>query len=442
MRITLIEPAVFKRAGMPQRRSYLFQPLTLARLAGLTPPGVEVEAVDDRVDEIDYDAPRDLVGISMKTWTAQRAYQIAAEFRKRGVPVVVGGFHPSLIPDEAAQHADCVVVGEAEGVWGQVVEDARAGRMRPRYDAERGAPFVNVPTDRTPLEGKGYLPVTLVEVTRGCPFDCSYCSVTTLFGGKFRHRTVEEVVQEVESTGCGTYIFTDDNIVGDRSYAKELLAALVPLGIRWYGQASLTVARDPELLRLMRESGCFGLLIGIESISHDSLEMMGKSWNEVGVGYDEALKILRDNGLPVFGSFIIGADGDTLESLDELLEFTIRHKMSSVLFNTLFPYPGTRQYEELKAAGRLLHDTWWLNPDFRYGSPAYRPLRMTPEELTEKRMEMYRRFYGARTVAYRMMDLRANARNLTTAISYLSLNLPALRDVERTLGRRLGGDEP
>lgn len=441
MKITLIEPAMIKRPGLSEKPAWVLPPLTLATLAGLTPPEVEVEAVDDRVEVIDYDAPRDLVGISVKTFTARRAYQIAAEFKRRGVPVVLGGHHPSLLPAEAQQHADAVVVGEAEPIWAEVIGDAQRGQLRPLYHSDRIPDLAEIRTNHSVHAHKKYLPVGLIETTRGCPFACNYCSVTTFFGRGFRHRPPEAVLAEIETLRKPLYLFVDDNIVADKEAAKELFRALIPLKIKWVSQASLTMTRDRELLRLMRASGCAGVLVGIESIERDNLKQINKRWNTVGIGYTEALKLAREYGIAVVGSFMLGMDEDSPETLAELLEFAIEQRLFAVLFNMLTPYPGTELYHTLLAAGRLLRPQWWLDPGYTYGSVIIEPKRISAQALAATRMEMYRKFYSWGSVFRRLRDPLANARDLGQALTFLTMNLPAHRQEAARFGQWLGAAE-
>lgn len=438
MKITLVEPAVMLNRHFHEKSIWMLQPLSLARLAGLTPPGVEIEIADERVEPIDFDAPRDLVGISVKTYTARRAYQIAAEFRRRDVPVILGGFHPTLLPGEASRHADAVVVGEAERLWPKIVADARARRLQPLYCEVESLPFANVPTDRAPLTGKRYLPVTLVEVSRGCPFHCSFCSVTQFYGGDFRSRPVPEVLAEVEANPNPLYLITDDNIAGDKHYAKELLRALIPLKIRWVSQASLTLTRDGELMDLMAASGCQGLLIGIESVSPANLRQADKHWNMMGTGYAAALDELRRRHIAVVGSFIVGMDDDTPVSLDAMLAFAIDARFAAVLFNLLTPFPGTQLYADFLRQGRMRQPEWWVDDTFRYGIPSFQPRRMSVEALTAKRMEMYRRFYGPRSIMQRATDFQANLHDPWHLLLYAALNLPAYVEENKRLGLPLG----
>jgi radical SAM superfamily enzyme YgiQ (UPF0313 family) len=438
MKVTLIEPAMIKNNNFSEKPSWQLTPLTLATLAGITPPDVDVEVFDDRIEEIDYDSPCDLVGISVKTFTARRAYQIADEFRERGVPVILGGHHPTLLPEEALEHADSILTGEAEDVWEDVLKDARCGRLQKLYHQALTLPLEKVKVNRSVFAGKKYLPIGMVETTRGCPFSCNFCSVTTFFGRSFRHRPPAEVVAEIMSLDKKFIFLVDDNIVADKEAAKELFRALIPLKIRWISQASLTMTKDRELMRLMHESGCAGVLTGIETISRANLKQIHKSWNTVGIGYDEALKIARDHGIAIVGSFILGMDEDTPESLDELLEFTIHERFFAVLFNLLTPYPGTTLYSQFLQDGRLLHPKWWLDPDYTYGSVVFKPKNISIHDLEQGRLRLYREFYSPASMLKRFWEPKANLQDLWHAFTFLTMNLPANREEQMRFGKALG----
>jgi hypothetical protein len=292
MKITLITAASIKNKKFTEKPLWVIQPLTLAALAGLTPPHVEVQAIDDRIEAINYDEPRDLVGISTHTFSARRAYQIAAEFKKRGVPVILGGHHPTLVPDEALKYADSVLVGEAEGIWEDIVRDAERGQLRKLYRREKTIPLENFRLDRSVLAGKGYMPLAMVEATRGCPHMCDFCSVAVFYQRCFRFRPPDEVVAEIAGLKEKLIFFVDDNLVGDHEAAKNLFRALIPLKIHWIGQGSLQAAQDLELVRLMRESGCLGILAGIESLDDVNLKQMNKGWNTHAQSFSESLKIM------------------------------------------------------------------------------------------------------------------------------------------------------
>jgi len=438
MKITLIEPAMMKSEDFSEKPSWQLTPLTLAALAGITPSDVEVEIFDDRIEEINYETPCDLVGISVKTFTARRAYQIADEFRKRSVPVILGGHHPTLLPEEALQHADSVLTGEAEGVWDDVLDDVKHGHLQRMYRQPHALPFEKVKVNRSVFGGKKYLPVGMVETTRGCPFSCSFCSVTTFFGRSFRHRPPGEVVAEIEGLGKKFVFLVDDNIVADKEAAKELFRALIPLKIRWISQASLTMTKDKELMRLMHESGCAGVLTGIESISRANLKQIHKSWNTVGIGYDEALKITRDNGVSIVGSFILGMDEDTPDALNDLLEFAVHEKFFAVLFNLLTPYPGTQLYDQFLGDGRLTRPQWWLDPDYTYGSAVFKPKNISAHELEQGRLRLYREFYSPGSMMKRLWDPKANLQDFWHAFTFLTMNLPANKEEQMRFGKALG----
>jgi len=438
MKVTLIEPAMIKNADFSEKPSWQLTPLTLATLAGITPPDVEVEALDDRIEDIDYDATRDLVGISVKTFTARRAYQIADEFRRRSVPVILGGHHATLLPDEALQHADSVLTGEAEEVWSDVLHDIAHGQLKKIYRQPHSLPFEGVRVNRSVFAGKKYLPVGMVETTRGCPFSCSFCSVTTFFGRSFRHRPPQEVVAEIESLDKKFIFLVDDNIVADKEAAKELFRALIPLKIRWISQASLTMTKDKELMHLMHQSGCAGVLTGIETINRANLKQIHKSWNTVGIGYDEALKIARDNGIAIVGSFILGMDEDTPESLNELLEFAIHERFFAVLFNLLTPYPGTQLYNEFLDGGRLTKPQWWLDPEYTYGSTVFKPKNISAHELEQGRLRLYQKFYSPKSMLKRLWEPKANLQDLWHAFTFLTMNLLANNEEQMRFGRALG----
>lgn len=440
MKVTLIEPAMIKRDGFKEKPMFTLQPLTLGVLAGLTPARHEVQAIDDRIEAINYDELRDLVGISVQTYTARRAYQIADEFRRRQVPVVLGGYHPTLLPGEASQHADSVVIGEAEGVWPGLLEDVECGRMQPVYNAPKNLPLSGIQVDRSVFKNNHYLPATLLETARGCLHDCAFCAVSVFSGRQHRCRPVEEVVAEIEGLGEEFVFFVDDDITGNHQAANALLKALIPLRIRWIGQASLTMTRDAELMQLMQKSGCQGVLVGMETLDPANLRQINKNWNTAKIGYLEALKIARDHGIAIVASFILGLDEDTLESLDATAEFTVQQRFFAVLFNLLMPYPGTRLYAEMLAQGRLTHPNWWIDPEFIYGSAVFKPKNMSAEKLAGKRIEMYQRFYGPRSTLWRVLDQRANTHNLWRLLVFLSLNLPANRQEARRFGKPLGAE--
>ena len=423
MKLTLIMAASIENKDLNEK-PFFIQPLTLAYLAGLTPPHVEVQAIDDRFETIDFDEPRDLVGISFHTFSARRAYYLADEFRKRGVPVVLGGHHPTLAPQEALQKADAVLVGEAEGIWEEVVRDAERGQLKKIYKQEQALPFRDLRIDRSIFNGKGYMHVGMVEATRGCPHTCDFCSITAFYQRCFRVRPPTEVAADVESLNEKFIFFVDDNITADREAAKALFRELIPLKIRWIGQASVLATQDLELMKLMQKSGCLGVLVGIETLDDDNLKQVNKSWNIRHRSMAESLKIFHDQGIAVLGSFFLGMDHDTRESLERMADFARSQHLLAALFNLFTPYPGTRLHDVFVQQNRMRIPNWWINPEYKYGSVVFHPRAMSAEELEETRVKLYQQFYGLRSIAQRFMDSQTNCRDPWHAYLFAIMNLP------------------
>jgi radical SAM superfamily enzyme YgiQ (UPF0313 family) len=437
MRLTLIHPCIGRRIGTKYIRTWQMEPLAPAVLAGLTPRDVDVKFYDDRMEVIPYDEPTDLVAISIETYTARRAYEIATEYRRRGVPVVMGGFHATLVPDEVAEYAESVVIGEAEGLWPQVIEDARAGRLQPIYRAPKRPSLAGAIADRSIFLGKRYLPLGLVEAGRGCHFACEFCAIQSYFASTQTRRPAEEVCEEVKRMKKPLYFFVDDNITSNLDQAKELYRQLIPLKIRWVSQASINVAHDEELLKLLKASGCQGLLIGFESLNPTNLKKMHKSFNTMKGGYEVALENLRRHGMRLYVTFILGYDGDSYESLHEVVRFAERHKFYIVAFNHLTPFPGTPLYDRLKSEGRLLFDKWWLDPEYRYGMVPYTPAGMTADEVKEGCISARSEFYRLGSIWRRSMD-RVNAGSPYMASKFFVINWLIRREVTERRDYPLG----
>jgi len=405
------------------------QPLGLAVLAGLTPPDVDVAFVDDRLSDIDFDAATDLVAITVETFTAQRGYEIAGAFRQRQVPVVLGGLHATLLPDEAAQHADCIVTGDAEAVWNSLLDDARCGRLRPRYDGGPALPLSGVMPRRAIFEGLRYLPLQLAQFSRGCRNCCRYCAVSVAAQRQHRCRPVAEVVAEIEQQQLSRIFFIDDNIVADPVAARQLFAALAPLKIRWISQASLELVEDRELLRLMARSGCVGNVIGFESIDPRNLEWMDKRHNARGFDrYQGAIAALRDHGLQTWAAFTVGHEHDTADLIKRTVEFAIDAKFALAAFNLLMPYPGTALYRELAEEGRLLFDGhWWRHPDYRYDQAAFVPGQMSADELTAMCAWASRQFYSTGSIVRRAFDFKTTLSDPFRLAMYVLYNIVCKR---------------
>ncbi len=381
------------------------EPLPPAVIAGLTPPEVEIQFYDDRMQPIPYDTPTDLVGISIETYTAKRAYQIASEYRKRGVPVVMGGFHATLCPEEVSQYADAVVIGEAEEVWEQVLLDAAGGGLQTYYRSTGRPSLGGIQPDRSIYEGKNYLPIGLVEAGRGCHFVCDFCAVQTVFNHTQTRRPSGDIFEELERMRDKPLIFfVDDNITSNMDQAKAFFKELKKLKIRWVSQASINAAHDEEFLHLIKESGCQGVLIGFESLNQANLKKMNKGFNTMQGGYDKALANLRKFNIRLYITFVFGYDEDRESSFSETVAYALDQKFYIAAFNHLTPFPGTPLYERLEQEGRLLFDRWWLDDRYSYNMIPFQPAHMTPERLQRGCVDARAAFYSYRNIWRRGLD--------------------------------------
>ncbi|HEY5532314.1 MAG TPA: radical SAM protein [Candidatus Anoxymicrobiaceae bacterium] len=392
--------------------SYLFNkgllaPLGLMYLAAHTPADVDVRIIDESVEPIDFTDIPDIVGITTMTATAPRAYDIAEMYRSKGATVVMGGIHASMLPEEALEHCDCVVVGEAEKLWEEVVADASSGRLQSLYKQESFEDFARPLLPRRDLiNQKRYWSANSVQTSRGCPHRCNFCSVTEFNGRKIRIRDTDNVLAEVETIMRANFLrkrvvpFIDDNIAANPARAKELFKALIPMKILWGSQASITIARDEELVALAAESGCRFLFIGLETLSPGSIAEMGKSQNKVNE-YEGALKLLKKYRIPVMGAFVFGFDGDDDQTFKETLDFAIENKIQIAQFANLTPYPGTRLYKQLLEENRLIESVFWKDPAWE-SHVVYQPMKMTPQQLFDSTRQLHLDFYSYRSIFKRL----------------------------------------
>lgn len=411
--------------------SSLLPPLGLLTIAASTPAEVDVAIVDEKVgDRIDLDADVDLVGISILAHSARRGYEIADQFRRNGRKVVLGGFHASLMWEEALGHADAVVVGEAEPVWKCVVEDARAGTLRRIYRSEGFQSLQHSPPPRIDLIGMHrYMVKNVIQVTRGCPFGCDFCSVSAYFGQTFRVKPVEQVLRELRSVREGDFVvFVDDNIVGKPGYAKDLFKALVPLRITWVSQGSLSIANDGDLLKLAAESGCWNLLVGIETVEAANTESVGRKIEPARL--EEQIRRIHEAGIGIAGSFMFGLDNDTPETFEKTSSFCTRNHIEVPSFNALNPTPGTSLFRRMNGEGRLRNNGYREYEDILFRRKLfYCPARMSEREFYEGFDRMCRKVFSYADI------LRRNLKHRIHFKEHLYANL-LFRECDFQLGRR------
>jgi radical SAM superfamily enzyme YgiQ (UPF0313 family) len=418
-KLLLIEPAGkvqyringFRYFERISNRDYFRKPsLALGVLAALTPSDWEIEILQEPVDRIDYDARADLVGITAVTHTVKRGYEISGEFRKRGIKVIMGGIHPTVLYNEALQFCDSVCIGEAEPVWKEVIRDATAGRLKKIYKSESLFNLEGYTSPRRDLMPKArssvFNPGVFVEASRGCPYNCDFCSVSILHGTKIRYRPIDNLIGDMERAGSSKFFFVDNNIVANPQRAKALFRALIPLKIRWSGQATISISKDPELLRLAVESGCTGLLIGIESVTDVGLSQYSKN---PGSFYEleRALKTLKDHGIRVLAHMVFGNDFETPATMSESLERLLSLDAASASIGIMIPYPGTKVALNLENEKRILTKDWNY---YDIHGLVFQPANFSRQDLIMEVEKLRKRYFSlkamlSRTLKYRDLEV-------------------------------------
>lgn len=418
MKIKLISPArksgwgesfwdfesLFKLVG----RKAGSAPLVLPTLAALTPSDVEVSLIDENVEPINFDEKVDLVGITGMTYLISRSYEIADEYRKRGVPVVMGGIHVSELPEEAIQHCDSVVIGEAEDIWEHVVRDAQKGNLQKFYRAPRFPDLTNSPVPRWDLlKNNKYLYFNL-QIGRGCPYNCEYCSVTVFNGQGYRHKPVEKVMEEIavlqKISKRNILFFTDDNLLSNPSYIKHLFKQLVNKKVIWWCQASLNKLKNDDTLKLMYDAGCREVFVGFESLSKESLMSMHKNQINKVEEYAEIVKKVHSHGIGVFGSFILGSDGEDETTFKKTEEFIMKSNLLFTMVNILTPQVGTALSQRLEKDKRLLKINWdWNRHSGEFA--CFEPQLISPQLLQQKRDELISNIYSYNMIYERFKGL-------------------------------------
>jgi radical SAM superfamily enzyme YgiQ (UPF0313 family) len=386
-----------------------------------------VKIVDEYVSPLEFSAQPTCIGLSFMTAGAPRAYEIAREFRRLGIPVLAGGFHPTFLPQEVLEHCDAVCVGDAEPSWPQMLRDLEIGALKPIYHSD---PFTNLRGLALPrrdlLDPGEYFTRNSVQTSRGCPNRCAFCSITSFYGAHYRHRPVEEVIQEIATLSGKLVLFIDDNLVADRSYALKLFSGLRPLNRHRYSQAALTIAQDPELLEAAVESGCKGLFVGLESLSNESLQKVGKGFC-LAETYLRAIEALRQAGIAIEAGIIFGFDEDGPGVFDRTLDFLKASRIELAQITVLTPLPGTVIYRQLQQEGRILTRDWSYYDFFHV---VFQPKMMTPEELQAGTDEVVRRFYSTRAILGRTLSSVHCLGPLQAFGTILPLNLAAKRRIE------------
>jgi radical SAM superfamily enzyme YgiQ (UPF0313 family) len=432
---TFLDDAMSLFLGCGTGKANASPPLSLLMLAAVTPHDVELEFVDERIDKIDLDEDVDLVGISVVTRAAPRAYQVADEFRKRGVAVILGGIHPSVLPREAKLHADAIVIGEGEKVWPQLLDDFGRGCLREFYDGGHQTDLNSLPLARRDIvpDPDRYMSTKVVAASRGCQNSCTFCSAGLAVGKKYRTRSVRDVVDEVDSLPGKYLYFADDNLGWDVQYAKELFAALIPLKVKWIGALTVSALEDVELVDLMAKSGCLAIDLGFESLSPKVITAIKKHRTNDPDRYPQLIKRVHDRGVPIFGNFMVGFDDDDQGVFGQLIDFINETCIEDPSVNILMPYPGSSIFRQYEKEGRLLHKDWTYY-DTAVGYLVYQPRQMTPEELIDGYLMVTREIHNQRAFLRRILGA-GTLRGFGTLLG-MQFNLRKRANVERhTPGR-------
>ena len=421
VKVLLVYPSSLddRREPIKYRKAYL-PPLSLATIAGLTPRQHTVRVLNDLVENIDFSEKWDLVGLTAMTTQAERAYQIADEFRRRGTKVVMGGIHVSMMAQEAKQHADAIVIGEAENIWADLLTDCENGRLKDFYQDTNRPDLkdtvlprwesLNMAVYTRQLGAK--LPMMPIATTRGCPYGCHFCAVTKFSGQTYRIRPVANVINEIKATGANQFFFVDDNIAANPNYARELFGALQDMDVSWISQASTTILKNPDLLDRAAQAGCFALFIGIETLNQASLAGAHKSFNKTEL-YEELIGRMRKAGITPMLSFIFGFDQDLEDQFAVTTQFLSKNRVGSAIFWILTPAPGTDLYTDMERAGRILTKNWSI----------YDGTHMVFQPKTSCQVDLQNRYWNAFQGVYQPPRL---FRNIMWNTRYSRRKWPAL----------------
>lgn len=404
MKITLIYPSQrksnVKLANWQQSRFHRYPGLGLPIVASLCPSSTEVKIIDDDFEEIDYNEHTGIVGISTWTVNAKRAYEISNNFREKNIPVVLGGMHVSACPEEAKIHADAIVIGEAEDTWPSLFEDFNSGRLKKVYQSSNNSSLENMPWPRRDLlKQQRHISINTVQASRGCPFNCEFCSMASILGTQTRVRPVEEVIEEIKSLHGRYILFNDNNLAQEFDYYKELFRRLIPLKKKWGGQASWNIIKDREMLELMAKSGCKSLHVGFETLQ-SQLGVPKIPPGDNSSLFKEAVKTLHSHNICVFGAFVLGFDNEDESVFEKTLKFALESHMEIAQFTTLTPYPGTRLYKRLEKENRITERDW---DNYMFNNICFKLQNMSRETFLRKNRWMKTKYFSYKRIGSRVI---------------------------------------
>jgi len=443
VKIVLINPNLDDERGFLSylngryKRLFIMPSMTMPYIAALTPPQHEVSIVDETIgDVVDYDVDADLVGITCITPMARKVYRAASRFRERGVPVVIGGCHPTVLPHEAKAYCDAVVVGDAEDAWPALLEDFENNRLQPFYKGDPDGSLAGLPAPRMDLMRRRSryqyfgIPAAQIKLSRGCPNKCTVCPVPVIYKGRFRYRPLDDVINEIENTEEKYIYFNEDNITGDMNYARELFKRMIPLKKKWTSVGGIRIA-EGDMPELARKSGCMEIFLGLETPNVGSLKDMGKADN-LRVNLYDTVKKIHDAGILITGGFLVGFDSDNQDAFRRILDFVFEANIEMCQYLLLLPIPGTPVYRMLEREGRLLKEKWWLE-DYYSNEVVFQPKQLTPDQLARGLMYLTKETYKAGAISRKLIgkSLFTSPRvSLSQRIGALGFNM-AFREMYR-----------
>lgn len=436
--MTFILPAIGKKKGEKYLKSWLMEPLTIAVMNSLLPADVEREFYDDRIEGINYDTETDLVLITVETYTAKRAYYIAKRFMEKGRKVVLGGYHVTLMPEEAEQYCDAIMINNCGDNMRNLLEDAAKGILRKRYVGKPCIDYKMADRSIYASKQKKYLPVSLVETGRGCFHNCEFCSIAKYYDSKYIHREVPDIIAEMKSCKHKLFFLVDDSIFSSKEFARELFAEIKKLKVTWTTQITLDIARDDETLKLMKDSGCEMVLIGFESINQGNLKQMNKEWTQRLGERDELIEKIHSAGISIYASFVFGFDEDDEEAFKRTLEFTKKHQFFVIAFNHLLAFPGTSTYRTFKEENRLICDKWWLQEGYTFGTISFIPKKVTADELRALCMKYKTIFFRFGSIFHRGFTCFKRTKKPLINFAYWFINILFHFEVDKRSGIPVG----
>jgi len=407
VKIALISPKgpLYRHRNGIFKKSLRYAPLTLTTLASLTPDDVAVEyqLIDEGIEEVPLNINADLIGMTVITGTSLRAYELSSHYRKQGIPVVLGGPHVTLLPDEARQHASSIVTGYAEQTWPQLIRDFARGSLQPRYDQGDNLSLENLPfPKRELLDARKFLTMDVFEATRSCAHACDFCVAPSAWGRKPYQKPIDYVIEDIKRQRAKKIIFVDLNLISDKKYAAKLFEAIIALGINWFGLSTSLIMHEPELLTLMARSGCTGLLIGFESISKDNLFSSKKGFNSPE-NYANLVSTLHRHRISVMGCFVFGMDHDDEAVFDETARFVVDTCIDLPRFAIVTPFPGTPLFDRLNKERRIISRNWEL---YDGQHVVFQPKLMSVDSLIAGHQRAWKAVYSWRSIVQRIAGSR------------------------------------